>query len=204
MSRIISRLSRNQLAFVDEYAVSFDKQLACEISGVDYEHADSLLSSDKVIKALAERKEAAKNIFVDNLTQDQFTVLGVYFSTGDIYKAAASINSTTQAARNILALPKVSKELAQMRYDQSQTTGVDNNYLIHKIKKVVERFNPDDDKFTANDANVVFKGVELLGKHIGFFNAGNVVEVRGKLELGDAKRMLLGDLIDNDTGKPIP
>ena len=200
----LSRLSRNQLAFVDEYAVTFDKQLACEISGIDYEHADALLETDKVKLALEERKQAGKMMFVENLTQDQFTVLGVYFATGDIHKAAASIGSNAQGVRTILAIPKVAKELAQMRYDQAQTTGVDANYLVHKLKKVVERFNPDDELFGVGEAGVVFKGVELLGKHIGFFNAGNVLEVKGKLELGDAKRMLLGELIDNDTGKPIP
>jgi phage terminase small subunit len=80
-------------------------------------------------------------------------------------RAGYSEKTANEQSSRLLANVKVAAEVAKAQAERSARTNVSQDYVLESIVSAMERCKQDD---TFNAAGV-FKGAELLGKHLGLF-----------------------------------
>jgi phage terminase small subunit len=80
-------------------------------------------------------------------------------------RAGYSEKTAEQQGHQLLKKTLVSNAIAEAQVERSARTSVTQDYVLESIVSAMERCKQDD---TFNAAGV-FKGAELLGKHLGLF-----------------------------------
>jgi phage terminase small subunit len=80
-------------------------------------------------------------------------------------RAGYSKKTANEQGSRLLANVKVAAEVARAQAERTARTNVTQDYVLGSIVSTMERCKQDD---TFNAAGV-FKGAELLGKHLGIF-----------------------------------
>ena len=80
-------------------------------------------------------------------------------------RSGYSEKTANEQGSRLLANVKVAAEVAKAQAERAARTNVTQDYVLESIVSAMERCKQDD---TFNAAGV-FKGAELLGKHLGLF-----------------------------------
>ena len=144
-------------------------------------------------------------LMADKLTAKQQTFVEEYLidlnATQAAIRAGYSEKTADQQASRLLTNVKVAEYLRKLQDDRSERTEITQDYVLESIHSTVERCkqteavidrqgdhvlveNSDGDMVPAYTFNAmgVFKGAELLGKHLGMFVDRSSVDVNGKLD----------------------
>jgi hypothetical protein len=79
------------------------------------------------------------------------------------------LNATQAAIRAGYSAPAISAAVPRAQGDRTERTNITQDYVLESIFSAIERCKKAD---TFNAAGV-FKGAELLGKHLGMFQGEN-------------------------------
>jgi phage terminase small subunit len=103
------------------------------------------------------------------LTPKQESFVGEYLidlnATQAAIRSGYSEKTAEQQSHQLLKKTLVSAAIAEAQAERSARTNVTQDYVLESIVSAMERCKQDD---TFNAAGV-FKGAELLGKHLGLF-----------------------------------
>jgi phage terminase small subunit len=103
------------------------------------------------------------------LTPKQESFVGEYLidlnATQAAIRSGYSEKTAEQQGHQLLKKTLVSAAIAEAQAERSARTNVTQDYVLESIVSAMERCKQDD---TFNAAGV-FKGAELLGKHLGLF-----------------------------------
>lgn len=116
-------------------------------------------------------------------------------------RAGYSLKTAESQASRLLSNAKVSEYAQQLKDKRSERTEITQDYVLESIYSTVERCkqtepvidrqgdhvlveNSEGDMVPAYTFNAmgVFKGTELLGKHLGMFVDRSVIDLKGKLD----------------------
>tara|TARA_R110002110_G_scaffold106898_2_gene267700 strand:+ start:1953 stop:2357 length:405 start_codon:yes stop_codon:yes gene_type:complete len=84
-------------------------------------------------------------------------------------RAGYSEKTADQQGHQLLKKTLVSAAIAEAQDERSARTSVTQDYVLESIVSAMERCKQDD----SFNATGVFKGAELLGKHLGMFQGEN-------------------------------
>jgi phage terminase small subunit len=84
-------------------------------------------------------------------------------------RAGYSEKTAEQQGHQLLKKTLVSNAIAEAQVERSARTSITQDYVLESIFEAMERCNKTD----SFNATGVFKGAELLGKHLGMFQGEN-------------------------------
>lgn len=110
--------------------------------------------------------------------------------------AGFSAKSAKERGYQLLQIPEISEEIKKRQAEASEKTGIDKAWVLNRFKEISDRcmtaepvmifdreqwVESGEYKFDSSGAN---KATEMIGKHIGFFEADNAqkapkIDVKG-------------------------
>ena len=119
---------------------------------------------------MAKQLTARQRVFVAELARGSATPAAAAAAAG------YSESNAAQAASRLMRNKLVQEALAQARRDEAERTGVSENYVIARLREIVERVG-------TKDADLI-RALELLGKYLGLWDAKGKPEEMGiKIEI---------------------
>ena len=94
-------------------------------------------------------------------------------------RAGYSKRNADKIGPNLIGKSRIAEKIQKTIDEQTKRTLVDADYVINNIKEEVERCKADPD----HNSNDIYKGCELLGKHLGLFTDKKEVSQTGEIVL---------------------
>lgn len=123
------------------------------------------------------------------MTDKQAKFIEEYLKHPNAKEAAISAGFSEKTAKEkgcqLLKIPEISEEIKKRQAEVSEKTGVDKAWVLNRFKEISDRcmtaepvmifdgeswVESGEYKFDSSGAN---KATEMIGKHIGFFEADN-------------------------------